>query len=113
MTGCKHDDDSERETDPGIEPDTEGLMRAVFRRLGAQDSAEPHVGGKFLALACRGQLVREHFDAHHPDQIEVGERMALPEEADREAWLFGYRFVDAKLQRYGQDAVDTEQETKP
>jgi hypothetical protein len=78
-------------------PTDERLMFAVFRRLGKAGSVDPKVGGKFLALAMRGLSVREHFDAHHPDQIRRGEAMCeLLAEADREAWLFGYRFIERK-----------------
>lgn len=72
------------------------LLHAVLRHLGKDDATDPAVGGRFMLLAFRGFSVREHFDAHHPDQIERGVEMAPPAEADREAWLFGYRFVDAK-----------------
>ncbi len=98
MSGHTHEhaDGHEEETATQLEPDVEALMRAVFRRLGPDDSIDPHTGGKFLALALRGQAVRYHFDAQHPDHIEVGAQMAPPGEADREAWLFGYRFAERK-----------------
>lgn len=95
MTSCNHDEPDPK-PDEAVDDVATQLMRAVFRHLGAIDSIDPKVGGKFMGLAFRGLSVREHFDAHHPEQIERGAEMAPPEAADREAWLFGYRFVDRK-----------------
>lgn len=93
MSLCEH----ENAVGPKGEEMATTLLQACFRHLGAIDAVDPHVGGRFIALAFRGFGVREHFDAHHPDQIERGEEMCkLLEEKHREAWLFGYRFVERK-----------------
>lgn len=49
-------------------------------------------GGRRLVMALRGRIVRQHFDEKHPDQLDRGAEMAPPDEDDREAWLFGFRF---------------------
>ncbi len=68
-------------------------MRAVFRHLGKDDSIDPKVGGKFMGLAFRGFRVRETLGTCEADQAARGEALCeLLDEADREAWLFGYRF---------------------
>jgi hypothetical protein len=92
VSDCEH----EGGVGPKSESMTTALLQAVLRRLGNLDENDPHVGGRFLALAFRGFSAREHFEAHHPDQIERGVEMAPPKEQDREAWLFGYRFVERK-----------------
>jgi len=79
-----------------VDGDHAELLRAVLRHLSAVEVLDPELAGRFLGLAFRGYGVREHFDAHHPEQIEVGERMAPAEAKDREAWLFGYRFVERR-----------------
>jgi hypothetical protein len=38
--------------------------------------------------------MRHHFDRYHPDQVERGISDAPPEGPARDAWLFGYRFVE-------------------
>ena len=46
--------------------------------------------------AIYGRTMREHADAAHPEAIEdIALKCTEPlEPAEREAWLFGYRFYD-------------------
>ena len=64
------------------------FFTAVFDR--GDWTAEQHV------KAVYGFTMREHADAAHPEQVEHIAELSTAGmgEADREAWLFGYRFRD-------------------
>jgi hypothetical protein len=83
-----------RVPEPSEAPDLIVRLRDVLLEDPRVIAVDPHVGGRFLAQALSGLTMRQHFDAEHPGQIEEGLVAAPTDERDREAWLFGYRFVE-------------------
>jgi hypothetical protein len=56
-------------------------------------------GRSFIVNALRGFAMRHHFDRYHADLVEQGIKEAPaegPPGGARDAWLFGYRFVERK-----------------
>jgi hypothetical protein len=74
-------------------PEHVAFVRALIDgfAVSEEDRAE---GVRFLVYAMRGFGMRHHFDRYHPDQVELGITAAPVGGPARDAWLFGYRFVE-------------------
>lgn len=84
---CAPSDDTDSISDPLLEPLMHALVQSPMMHRGTPDQA----GRRFLQ-ALRGRRMRQHFDEAHPDQLDRALEVAPPDEGDREAWLFGFRF---------------------
>jgi hypothetical protein len=75
-------------------PDYPALVRALVEGFGVP-AEDVEQGAPLIFQALRGFGMRNHVDLFfRPDQVERGIEAAPPEGPDREAWLFGYRFVE-------------------
>lgn len=82
---------AQRESHPNYETFIRALMRGPEIMAGTTEQ-----GAAFILAALRGFGMRHHFDGHHPDRVEEGLSVAPAEGPDRQAWLYGYRFVERK-----------------
>jgi hypothetical protein len=73
-------------------PNYEAVIRALIN--GPALAGDIEAGARFIVNALRGFGMRHHFECRHPDRVEEGIATAAPEEPDREAWLYGYRFTE-------------------
>lgn len=76
-------------------PDYAAMIRVLINGFDVS-MADIERGRSFIVNALRGFAMRHHFDRYHPDQVERGISDAPPEGPARDAWLFGYRFVERK-----------------